>query len=102
MTGIQVVSAGDRPSRQEQIAQLCGLVEDDGVIKLRILPQLYDASNFQYAGLRDAQWTLTIPKATLQPDTVEAILAALGACLRAMGDMGPDQVLRQLNGPRIV
>lgn len=101
MTGIQVVSADDRPTREEQIQQLCALVDVNGVIKLRVLPQLYDEQKQQYSGLRDAQWTLSIPKATLTPDTVEDLITALGTCLRAIGEMGPEQVLRQLNGPRI-
>lgn len=92
MTGIQVTSPEDRPTREEQIAQLCALVDATGVIKLRVLPQLYDEAKQQYAGLRDAQWMLTIPKATLRADTVESVLAALGACLKAIGDHGPTVV----------
>lgn len=102
MTGIQVTSADDRPTREEQIAQLCGQVKTGEAVKLRLLAQLYDDSKQQYAGLRDAQWTLAIPQASPQPETVEGILEALGACLKAISDMGVDQVLRQLSGPRIV
>lgn len=92
MTGIQVVSADERPTREEQIAQLCGQVDVTGAIKLRVLPQLYDEGKQQYSGLRDAQWTLTIPKATLTPDTVENILVCLGTCLKAIGEHGAEGV----------
>lgn len=93
MTGIQVISADDRPTREEQIQQLCGLVDETGTIKLRVLPQLYDEQKQQYSGLRDAQWTLSIPKASCHDDTVESILVALGACLRAIGQHGAAGVM---------
>lgn len=94
MTGIQVVSADERPTREEQIALLCSLVDASGAIRLRVLPQLYDEQKQQYSGLRDAQWTLTIPKATLTPDTVEEILGAIGWCLKRIGERGPAAVVR--------
>ena len=96
MTGIQVTSPDDRPSREEQIAQLCGQVEYSSNVKLRVLPQLYDEDKQQYAGLRDAQWTLSIPKATLRPDSVENILRALGAALKAIGELGSEDVIARL------
>lgn len=91
MTGISVVSADDRPTREEQIQQICGHVDVHGNVKVRFLAQLYDESKQQYAGLRDAQWTVTIPKGTLRPDTVENILLALGACLNAVGRLGAEE-----------
>lgn len=91
MTGISVVSADDRPTRDEQIQQICGHVDVNGNVKVRFLAQLYDESKQQYAGLRDAQWTVTIPKGALRPDTVENILLALGSCLNAVGRLGAEE-----------
>lgn len=96
MTGISVVSADDRPTREEQIQQLCGHVDVHGNVKVRFLAQLYDESKQQYAGLRDAQWTVTIPKAALTPDMVEGILTAMTWTLRRIGEQGSDAVVRVL------
>lgn len=98
MTGIQVVSADDRPSREEQIEQLCALVDQSGAVKVRVLVQLYDEGKQQYAGLRDAQWTLTIAKPSLRPGMVEGMVGALGWALKRIGEHGHEAVMQTLEG----
>jgi len=91
MTGIQVTSPEDRPTREEQIQTLSALVADDGVLKLRFPIQMYDEEGKQYPTLREAQWTINIPKASLTPTLIEEIVQAVGVCIKVIGERGPQE-----------
>jgi len=83
MTGIQVTSPEDKPTREQQIARITGAIPAEGQVRLRILVQILDEEK-QYIPLRDASWMITIPKTTLRPDTVESLLGDLGTEIRAL------------------
>ena len=96
MTGISVTSADDKPTREDQILALAALVAVDGVVRLRVPVQMYDEESRQYTTLRDVQWAIGIPKAQMTIEGVEDMLKALGVCIKAIGERGPQEVITRL------
>lgn len=84
MAGISVTSPEDRPSREQQIQRLAGLVPQEGNVKLRISVQMLEEESKQYTPLRESSWLIVIPKASLKPDTIEQFLDQLGVGIRAL------------------
>lgn len=86
MTGISVTSPEDRPTREQQLERLTGLIPSDGRAKLRVVVQMLEDDTKQYTPLRDASWLIEIPKAALdqQPGTIEQVLDQLNLDIRAI------------------
>jgi hypothetical protein len=89
---VSVTSAADRPTRNQQIAQLVRLVPDQGTVKVRFPVQIYDEKSKQYTTLREAQWTLGIPKELIDSRTVPQLLEVFDLVMKRMGSHGADYI----------
>jgi hypothetical protein len=46
--------------------------------------------------LRDAVWNLQLPSELTTPETIEKLIATLGACIVAIASEGSDAVIKKL------
>lgn len=96
-----VVAGSNRPSRRDQIDDLIARAQARGEpIRLRLPLSFYDYSDSRsYSFLRDAAWNLSLPSTDATPETIEALIRSLGACLVAIATHGSarvEEVLRLL------
>jgi hypothetical protein len=87
-----------RVTRTEQITEILARArEKDEPVRVRIPFGLYEYSqNRNYLFLRDTAWNLTLPTDQTTPETVEALIDAVGTCIAAIAGKGSARVLAKL------
>lgn len=93
---LTVTSASDRPTPQQKLEAT--LLQDQAAgepTRLRIPVQVYDRSTRDYRGVPDLAWNLAFPGGT-GLEEIEIVVEALGKCLAAIGQEGPEAVIARM------
>lgn len=100
---ITVTAGADRPSRAEQVAQLCARAAAKAdAVRVRIPFMIYDYGDGTKGGdhihLRDAALNLQLPPTTT-PEDIEQLIHAVTSCVRVGAVEGWEGLLSRLEGP---
>jgi len=90
----------DRQTQRQQIEEVLTRAQAKGdLLRVRIPFSLYDTTDTRgYVFLRDAVWNLQLPSELTTPETIEKLIATLGACIVAIAAEGSDAVIKKLQG----
>ena len=90
----------DRQTQRQQIEEVLARAQATGnLVRVRIPFSLYDTADTRgYVFLRDAVWNLQLPSELTTPETIEKLIATLGACIVAIASEGSDAVIKKLAG----
>ena len=97
---ISVVASADRLPQREQIEQvLLRAQQKKEPVRVRLPFSLYDHDVTRgYVFVRDATWNLQLPVDQTTPETIQALIHAIGRCLVAIAEQGSERVIEKLEG----
>ena len=95
------ISVSDRATRQEQIEEIFDRARAKGEpLRIRIPFGLYDyGPSRSYVNLRDASWNLQLTLEDSTPQTINAMIETVGACITAISELGLEEVKKRLATP---
>jgi hypothetical protein len=97
---ISLTSGADKLTQRQQIEEVLERTRSKGEpVRVRLPFSLYDQADTRgYVFVRDAVWNLQLPSELTTPETIEKLIATLGACIVAIASEGSDAVIKKLAG----